>query len=167
MNPIFIAVEDRLRAAERELATIGDMIAWFDDAEARIASTSAASRIARTVSIASEVEAAYNGIETALEHLLRAIDGSVPQASDSHAALLAQAANPNPGVRPAVIGTDTRALLDRLRRFRHVVRHGYGSQLELGPVLENLETLTQALPRVRQDVDALRAALEPPPASPG
>lgn len=159
MNPVFIAADDRLRAAERELTVLAEVIDWFDRVEASSAVSTRAARIARTVSIANAIEAAYNGIETALDHLLRAIDGLVPQSGDSHAALLAQAANPNPGVRPALIAADTRLLLDRLRRFRHVVRHGYGSQLDLPPVLDNLETVRQALPCVRRDLDAFRQAL--------
>lgn len=159
MNPIFVAAEDHLAAAERELAKLDELLAWLDRVERDPRLASDPAPLARALLVANEVEAAYGGIEAALGLLVRAFDGSVLTGPGSHAALLAQAVSPNPNVRPSVIGPGTRALLDEFRRFRHVVRHGYGSNLKLSGALDNLALLRQALPLVQADVAALKAAV--------
>ena len=53
--------------------------------------------------------------------------------------------------RPRVIGTQTRALLDELRQFRHVVRNACSDRLRENDVMENIKRLKRALSLFEQD----------------
>ncbi len=65
-----------------------------------------------------------------------------------------------PGVRPAIICADTKELLDRLRRFRHVARHVYGFNLDMNKVGTLVEDLPRATQLARQDLLAFADFLE-------
>jgi hypothetical protein len=57
----------------------------------------------------------YGAVEQALERLISAYDGGLPQGSNHHRDLLARAAREVQGQRPAMIAKQTHKLLDDLR----------------------------------------------------
>jgi hypothetical protein len=83
-------------------------------------------RLDREIAVGQMLHNCYGAIESALERLIAAVDGTLPTGSAYYADLLRRAATPVPGVRPAMIGGELAADLDRLRRFRHAFRHAYG-----------------------------------------
>jgi len=69
---------------------------------------------------------AYGAIESALSRIARAIDDGLPEGSEWHQALLHTMSLAIDQVRPAVLGVETRTLLQRLLGFRHFFRHARG-----------------------------------------
>ena len=80
--------------------------------------------------MASNLHGIYLGCERIFTHIAETIDGDVPHGEDWHTLLLRQMRNEIPGIRPAVISTETGEVLDDLRRFRHVVRNVYTHRLD-------------------------------------
>ncbi|MCS6847425.1 MAG: antitoxin [Anaerolineae bacterium] len=97
-------------------------------------------------SVALSLHSFYTGVERVFEMIATSIDQSIDQSMPSgehwHQALLEQMANESPGVRPAVIGSETQTALNELRRFRHVVRNAY--TYDFDPV--KLEAIVSILP---------------------
>jgi hypothetical protein len=67
----------------------------------------------------------YNGMEHIFEWLARELDDGVPQGSSWHRELLDQMALDVTGVRPPLLGAETRAALSEYLGFRHLVRNLY------------------------------------------
>jgi hypothetical protein len=84
----------------------------------------------------------YSGIERLFELTARYIDQAVPDGEAWHHQLAAQMAREVPGVRPAVISADVAAALDEYRRFRHLVRNVYTTNL----VPAKMQGLVEHLP---------------------
>jgi hypothetical protein len=70
-------------------------------------------------SVAFDLQSFYQGVERSFEIIAKAIDRSVPGGEKWHKMLLEQMSNEIPGIRPAVISTETRDALDQFRMFRH------------------------------------------------
>ncbi len=103
---------------------------------------------------------AYSGIEAILERVMRVVEGSVPEGSDSHKELLDAAALTIPEVRPSLLRPETVSRLHELRGFRHFVRHAYAVDLDgqrLADLQEECRSLAQAL---REDLESLDHWLE-------
>jgi hypothetical protein len=84
----------------------------------------------------------YVGVERMLRMVAAELDGAVPEGAQWHREILAQCSVELPGVRPAVLGTQTREALDEYRAFRHVVRNVYAFSLRP----DRLSGLAERLP---------------------
>jgi DNA-binding HxlR family transcriptional regulator len=94
-------------------------------------------------SVALNLHAFYSGLERIFEKLASSIDGSVPGGANRHQELLAQMQTEIPAIRPAVISSELKELLEEYRGFRHVVRNVYSYHLKpekLKHLVEKLET---------------------------
>jgi hypothetical protein len=80
-------------------------------------------------SVAFDLQSFYQGVERSFEIIAKSIDRSVPGGEKWHKMLLEQMANEIPGIRPAVISTETRDALDRFRMFRHLAHNIYSFNL--------------------------------------
>ena len=80
-------------------------------------------------SIALNLHGFYSGLERLFELIARHIDRALPTSETWHRDLLDQMASDQTGIRPAVIGQDSILALDDLRRFRHLVRNVYTTNL--------------------------------------
>jgi hypothetical protein len=67
----------------------------------------------------------YGAMESVLERIIRAIDGTLPTSPNYHSDLIRRAQMSIEGTRPALISTSTAQGLQKLRAFRHVFRHAY------------------------------------------
>jgi hypothetical protein len=81
-------------------------------------------------SVALNLHGLYSGFERIFTHIAETIDGDLPQGENWHMLLLQQMRNEYPGVRPALISTETGEILDDLRKFRHIVRNVYTHRLD-------------------------------------
>lgn len=116
-------------------------------------------RIDREYMIGTMLHHAYSGIESALERLIRAVDGDLPNASSTfHADLIRRAATPIDGLRPAIIAKETAEDLHRLRRFRHAFRHIYEGY-EYARAAENVAVAERSLPRFTAEVTAFARSI--------
>lgn len=92
----------------------------------------------------------YSGLERIFEKTASLIDGNVPSGANWHQELLNQMSIEIPGVRPAVISSELKDLLEDYRGFRHVVRNVY--TYHLNP--EKMEPLVAKLRKVFEQSDA-------------
>lgn len=72
----------------------------------------------------------YTSLETAFKRVAKELDGEVPGGEQWHLELLEQMAVKIKNLRPALLSNKEKKNLDKLRRFRHVVRHGYEYELD-------------------------------------
>lgn len=101
----------------------------------------------------------YTALESALERVVRTLDGDVPRGERWHRDLLSQVTVEVQGVRPAVL---PRALLPELLEllgFRHFFRHAYCVAFEPDKLGAELERLRRIGPEVDRALDALDAYL--------
>jgi hypothetical protein len=85
----------------------------------------------------------YNGAEGICQHVAKEIDRRTPVGANWHRDLIEQMAQPFTKTRPAVIQTETAALLEKYRAFRHIFRNIYGPKLDwiqMKPLLDNAAT---------------------------
>ncbi|UEM06802.1 hypothetical protein JL101_030385 (plasmid) [Skermanella rosea] len=100
----------------------------------------------------------YGALESALERIIRAIDGALPNSSSFHSDLIRRAQVPVQGVRPAVISPETGRGLQKLRAFRHVFRHAYDGY-DYSRAAENVSIAAATVPAFRQDVRDFEQAM--------
>lgn len=71
---------------------------------------------------------------TAAEDLLKStaqcFENHIDDSSRYHFELLRRMATEVPGIRPALIGDNSLKILDKLRSFRHFIRHAYDYELD-------------------------------------
>jgi hypothetical protein len=110
-------------------------------------------RALRAAAAAQYIASCYTRIEGILKFVANEIDDEPLTGEDWHARLLARMtrARGEPAARPRVIGAKTRALLDELRQFRHVVRNAYSDRLREKDVMQNVNRLRRALSLFEQD----------------
>ena len=95
-------------------------------------------------SVALNLHSFYSGLERLFELIARHIDGSVPTGESWHRDLLRRMANDLANVRPAVVCQDTADSLDEFRRFRHLVRNVYTTNL----LPDKMNGFMSALPKL-------------------
>ncbi len=111
-------------------------------------------------SVAFNLHGFYSGVERLLELAAQTLDGELPVGNAWHRDLVDQVAAAAPGVRPAVIGPETAAALDELRRFRHLARNAYATNLVPGRVARLVDVLRAAWPRLREELLAFADFLD-------
>lgn len=102
----------------------------------------------------------YSGVERLFELTARHIDRAVPNGESWHQDLINQMAQEMSDVRPAMISADVATSLDEYRRFRHVVRNIYATNLVPSKMEGLLERLRPLWERLRAELIAFAAFLE-------
>jgi hypothetical protein len=117
----------------------------------------------RELAIGKHLHDAYCAAEAALERLVLAIDGGLPQGRRYHQDLLERVAHEVAGIRPAVIGRDTLRGLRQLLGFRHVFRHQYET-FDYALAEPNVALAAAVVPQLAAEVEdfAKRSGLKPP-----
>jgi hypothetical protein len=95
----------------------------------------------------------YNAVERFLERVAVEMNGGLPGGPDSHARLLARMSREVAGVRPAVLGAESRRQLEEYLRFRHLFRHRYGFELDWDKLVPLLLGIRDRSSDVRDDLD--------------
>lgn len=112
-------------------------------------------------SVALQLHNLYSAVEVLLETIAATFDNHIGSDSGYHTALLRRMRVAVPGVRPAAVTAETAALLDTLRRFRHVVRHAYSAAIDERQLRIVLEDARAVRPLLRRDMEAFLTALDP------
>lgn len=102
----------------------------------------------------------YSGVERLFELTARHIDRAVPNSESWHQDLISQMAQEMADVRPAMISTDVAAGLDEYRRFRHLVRNVYATNLAPTKMQGLLARLQPLRNQLRAELTAFAAFLE-------
>ncbi|KUO75020.1 MAG: hypothetical protein APF81_12240 [Desulfosporosinus sp. BRH_c37] len=90
----------------------------------------------------------YTGIESVFERISRAFDGGLTSGGDYHREVLRSMTIEIPDIRPSIISRDLAEELDEYRRFRHMFRHSYGSELrwrKMEPLAKGIDSMTKVL----------------------
>lgn len=104
-------------------------------------------------SVAYQVHNLYCAAEDLLKLVAQTFENSVSGA-DWHRVLLLRLSQPVQGVRPVLLSETTFDILNRLRGFRHFVRHGYGAEIEVTQLNINLKLAQQLQVLLPQDVES-------------
>ena len=112
-------------------------------------------------SLALQLHNLYSATEGLFEIVASACENNVDSDTGYHTALLRRMRIAVPGVRPAAISDEALSLLDNLRRFRHVVRHAYGVEIDPRQLRIVLEDARALRPLLWRDVERFLADMEP------
>ncbi len=72
----------------------------------------------------------YTAAEDLLKSTAQCFENHIDDSPKYHFELLRRMATEVPGIRSAVIGGDSLKILDKLRSFRHFIRHAYDYELD-------------------------------------
>jgi len=111
-------------------------------------------------SVALNLHAFYSGLEKLFELIARQVDGASPEGIAWHRDLLSRMAEDVKDVRPAVISKETSGKLDQYRRFRHLVRNVYATNLNPEKISGLMENLTEFWPKLSAELEAFSRFLK-------
>ncbi len=111
-------------------------------------------------SVALNLHSFYGGVERVFELVARHVDGLSPTGESWHRDLSQAMAQDRPGRRPAVISMQTAQSLDGYRRFRHLVRNVYATNLVSGKMEGLIVGLPDLWDTIRQEFLAFAAYLD-------
>jgi len=103
----------------------------------------------------------YNGIENILKRLCLFHGVRLPSGDNWHAELLNGFSDPPRAGLPCLADARLQADLASYRRFRHVVHHGYGFQLDWTQMRPGLEAARDVFLRFKLAVEEHVRSLEP------
>ena len=118
----------------QELTKLQELVAAIHDAESRVESCALDDYDLRARG--SILHDLYHGMESICLRIFKAIDEKEKPAESKldqsrwHQELIERVSNPLPGVRPAVLTTQTAERMKDFRGFRHVFHHAYGTELD-------------------------------------
>lgn len=110
--------------------------------------------------VAYDLHGFYTGLERIFESVADTIDDHLPGGESWHKELLDQMCKEIDGVRPALLSSNARKLLDEFMRFRHRIRNIYSFNLIPERVKNLVEKLPDAYDQARQDLVAFAQFLE-------
>jgi hypothetical protein len=111
-------------------------------------------------SVALNLHGLYNGLERLFELIAALVDGVKPDGEYWHQLLLQQMGDEMSGIRPAIISEDTRAKLDELRGFRHVVRNVYTFKFDPHKIEALVKLSPVAMKQAREELMAFAEFLD-------
>jgi hypothetical protein len=111
-------------------------------------------------SVALNLHSFYGGVERVFELVARHVDGLSLSGERWHRDLGQAMAQDLPGRRPAVISGKTARSLDEYRRFRHLVRNVYATNLVPGKMEGLVTGLPDVWETVQQELLAFAAYLD-------
>ncbi len=94
----------------------------------------------------------YTSLETIFKRVIKEFEGSMPHGESWHQELLELVFIEIENVRPPLISESIKKELSELRRFRHVVRHGYEYDLDWNQIQPLIESLDKIIPRLKKDI---------------
>ncbi|WP_216634523.1 hypothetical protein [Gloeomargarita lithophora] len=101
-------------------------------------------------SIAYQIHNLFCAIEDLLKIVASCFENNVSSSNQWHTLLLQRMSKDIPGIRPALLSSNTYAILNNLRGFRHFFRHAYGTTIEYEQLKINLD---KAL-KLKENLDA-------------
>jgi hypothetical protein len=107
-----------------------------------------------------DIHGFYTGLERIFESVAATIDDSLPQGESWHKELLQRMGEEIPGVRPALLSSDSQQRLDEFVRFRHRIRNIYSFHLIPEKVGDLVEKLLAVFEQVRNEISDFARFLE-------
>lgn len=107
---------------------------------------------AQLESVAYQIHNLYCAVEDLLKLVANAFENQLGASSAWHRMLLLRLSQPVEGIRPAFLSEEAFDCLNRLRGFRHFIRHGYGAEIELTQLQTNLAAAIDSRQLISQDL---------------
>lgn len=114
----------------------------------------------RLESVAYQLHNFYGAVEELLKMVAAYFENNVSDMARWHSLLLLRMTQAVEGIRPAVISTESYALLNTLRAFQHFFRHAYGVPIDFAQLQSNLTKAQQLKPMLDKDLRCFLQALK-------
>lgn len=102
----------------------------------------------------------YTAVEDLLKSTAVTFENNIDSPQSYHIELLKRMKLDIPDIRPAVISEPSFKILDKLRGFRHFIRHGYDYELDKDELLLLQNKITESFMSVSNDIDSFVIFLE-------
>lgn len=90
----------------------------------------------------------YNGIENILKRICISYEVRLPEGDNWHVTLFKMFSSPSQSPLPTLFDDNLAEILAPYRRFRHVVFHSYGFQLEWNKMVHGIEEIEPVFAKV-------------------
>lgn len=107
-----------------------------------------------------KVQQLYTALEDLFKQVAKAFENHLDQMGNFHKEILARMAIEVPKVRPALLSPPSFALLDKVRGFRHFVRHAYNCELDLKELKLIQNRLKTDFPLLESDLQSFRQYIQ-------
>lgn len=156
MKTIYSELAERFRGEVEDIEPVVQrtLYAW------KQAKTSTADQDIYLDSVALNLHGFYSGLERLFELVARHLDHNLPSSETWHKDLLEAMGHEVADIRPALIAQDNAETLDEFRRFRHLVRNVYTTNLVPGKIAGLLEVLPGLWSRLKDELIAFADFLE-------
>lgn len=104
----------------------------------------------------------YCAVEDLLKLIAKNFENHIGSGGDWHRVLLLRMSQPVRGIRPAFLQEDSLAAMNKLRGFRHFVRHAYGMEIEIDQLQSNLRAAQNLYQLISRDADVFLKTLTGP-----
>lgn len=98
----------------------------------------------------------FTALEDLFKQVAKAFENHIEDLGSYHRELLARLNTAIPNIRPALLSDESFVLLDKIRAFRHFVRHGYGCELDEKQLQILQDRLSSGFFLVEKDLAAFR-----------
>lgn len=150
MTNLFIELIERIQGELEDLNRVIDR----SEKSWQKAQSSSSEQDVYLDSVALNLHSFYSGLERLFELIARHVDSTVPDGSTWHQDLLYQMSRDIPNIRPAVISHSSRQSLGEFRRFRHLVRNVYATNLVPDKITGLMSTLPVLWPILKAELTA-------------
>lgn len=98
----------------------------------------------------------YTAIEDLFKQIAKAFENHIENMSNFHKELLIRMNTEVPTIRPSVISNQSLLMLDKVRAFRHFVRHAYDCELNESELLTIQNRLKKEFAYIESDLKKFR-----------
>jgi small-conductance mechanosensitive channel len=105
---------------------------------------------------AMRVQQFYTALEDLMKQIAKSFENHIDNMSNFHRELLTRMNTEVPNIRPAVLSHQSLLFLDKLRAFRHFIRHAYDCELDEKELQLIQEKLKKEYSHVESDLQKFR-----------
>jgi hypothetical protein len=109
---------------------------------------------------AMRVQQFYTALEDLFKQIAKAFENHIENMSNYHKEMLTRMNTEIPKIRPAVISKQSLILLDKIRAFRHFIRHAYDCELDEKELLLIQNRLKKEYLSVEDDLQRFRLFIQ-------
>jgi len=102
----------------------------------------------------------YGGVENILKRIHRYYNLPLPTGDTWHVDLFKRFCSPGFGKLPVLFNTELATSLAPFRKFRHVMHHGYGFQIEWSMMLMGLLTINDVFMKLKGSLESFVQSIE-------
>lgn len=109
---------------------------------------------------AMRVQQFYTALEDLLKQIAKSFENHIDSMNNFHKELLTRMNMEVPKIRPAVISQQTFLFLDKIRAFRHFIRHAYDCELDENELLLLQKRIKQEYSHLQSDLATFRSYVQ-------